>query len=254
MSSPSGLGFQARCTRLSTAAPGDRLAFGALMSGAAPPMGVTLIHRRDPAPRMARFYALAALAIGAAIELVAGCAQRPLPHAATRVQPPDWFHQQQAAARAARRAHQPQTDTVGAQKAYNDVLRTACTKAALAGPGKYPARCDAVLRVSAPTMAPSADTNPTPNQPTDPCVGDTDSQECSEARLKAAIDLVRCSGPVPAPREVDELPSSTPMRGQESNPTLQVGDAVLVIHPPEGSGGVRPCASGVRRATSDPSP
>jgi hypothetical protein len=136
---------------------------------------MTLIHRRDPARRMARFYALVVLAIGAAVELVAGCAQRPLPPAApphARAQPPDWFHQQLTAARAARRDHQPQTDTVGAQKAYDDVLRTACTQAALAGPGKYPARCDAVLR-------------PTPNQPqTDPCAGDTDSQamqtECSD--------------------------------------------------------------------------
>jgi hypothetical protein len=141
-------------------------------------MGVmTLIHRRDPARRMARFHVLAALAIGAAIELVAGCAQRPAvppAHAATRVQPPDWFHQQLAAARAAKRAHQPQTDTVGAQKAYDDVLRTACMQAALAGPSKYPARCDAVL-------------HPTTNQPpTDPCAGDTDTDsqamqtECSD--------------------------------------------------------------------------
>ena len=70
--------------------------------------------------------------------------------------------------------HQPQTDTVGAQKAYDDVLRTACTQAALAGPGKYPARCDAVLL-------------PMPKQPpTDPCAGDTDAEsevmqtECSD--------------------------------------------------------------------------
>jgi hypothetical protein len=120
------------------------------------------------------------LAIGAAIDLVAGCAQRPAlppaapPHAATRVQPPDWFHQQLAAARAARLAHQPQADTVGAQKAYDDVLRTACAQAALGGPGKYPARCDAVL-------------HPMPKlPPTDPCAGDTDADsqvmqtECSD--------------------------------------------------------------------------
>jgi hypothetical protein len=44
------------------------------------------------------------------------------PHAATRVQPPDWFQQQLAAARAARRAHHPQADTVGAQKAYDNVF------------------------------------------------------------------------------------------------------------------------------------
>jgi hypothetical protein len=136
-------------------------------------MTLDLIHRRDPARRMTRFYALAVLAIGAAVGLVAGCAQKPAapPHAATRVQPPDWFHQQLAAARAARRDHQPQTDTVGAQRAYDDVLRSACTQAALAGPGKYPARCDTVL-------------HPTPTQATDPCAGDTDSQamqtECSD--------------------------------------------------------------------------
>jgi hypothetical protein len=118
------------------------------------------------------------LTIGAAIVLAAGCAQRSAvppaapPRATIRVQPPDWFHQQLAAARAARRDHQPQADTVGAQRAYDDVMRTACIRAALAGPGKYPARCDAVL-------------HPTPNQaPTDPCAGDMDSQamqtECSD--------------------------------------------------------------------------
>ena len=68
------------------------------------------------------------LAIGAAIDLAAGRSQRPAlppaapPHAAKRVQPPDWFQQQLAAARAARRAHQPRADTVGAQKAYDDVF------------------------------------------------------------------------------------------------------------------------------------
>jgi hypothetical protein len=136
---------------------------------------VALIHRRDPARRMARFCAPAVFTIGAATVLAVGCARRPAPAAPSptvRVQPPDWFHQQLAAARAARRDHQPQADTVGAQRAYDDVMRTACTKAALAGPGKYPARCDAVL-------------HPTPNQsPTDPCGGDTDSQamqtECSD--------------------------------------------------------------------------
>ena len=122
---------------------------------------------------MARFFALAISAFGA-VGLVAGCTQKPAvppappPHAAKPVQPPDWFHQQLAAARAARHAHQPQTDTVGAQKAYDDVLRTACIKAALAGPGKYPTRCDAVL---APTLS----------QPTDPYAGDRDdSRECSD--------------------------------------------------------------------------
>jgi len=109
-----------------------------------------------------------ALAVGIVIILVTGCAQRPTspaaapPHAATRVQPPDWFHQQLTAARAARRAHQPKTDMVGAQLAYDNVMRTACTQAALAGPGKYPVRCNAVL-------------HPTPTQSSvDPCDGTAD--------------------------------------------------------------------------------
>ena len=91
------------------------------------------------------------LTIGAAIALAPGCAQRSAvppaapPRAVTNAPLPDWFHQQLAAARAAKRAHQPLADNVGAQKAYDDVLRTACTQAALAGPGKYPARCDAIL-------------------------------------------------------------------------------------------------------------
>ena len=119
-----------------------------------------------------------ALAIGAIIGLTAGCAQRPAvqptvpPHTTMRVQPPDWFHQQLAAARAARRNHQPKADTIGAQKAFDDVLRTACSRAALAGPSKYPVRCDAVL-------------HPNPDQsPTDPCVEGADEQvvqiECSD--------------------------------------------------------------------------
>jgi hypothetical protein len=118
------------------------------------------------------------LAIGAIIGLTAGCAQRPTvqpavpPHTTTRVQPPDWFHQQLTAARAARRDHQPKADTIGAQKAFDDVLHTACTRAALAGPGKYPVRCDAVLY-------------PKPDQsPIDSCVAGTDEQamqiECSD--------------------------------------------------------------------------
>jgi hypothetical protein len=118
------------------------------------------------------------LTTGVATVLAAGCAQEPAVRPAARprpvahVRPPDWFHQQLAAARAARRNHQPQSDTVAAQKAYDDVMRTACTQAALAGPGKYPAACDAVLHV-------------TPDQAsTDPCAGDTDSQamqtECSD--------------------------------------------------------------------------
>jgi hypothetical protein len=119
-----------------------------------------------------------ALTTGVAIVLAAGCVQEPAvppaaaPPAVAHVQPPDWFHQQLAAARAARRNHRPQADTVGAQKAYDDVMRTACIQAALAEQGKYPAPCDAVL-------------HQTPNQaPTDPCAEDTDSQamltECSD--------------------------------------------------------------------------
>jgi hypothetical protein len=117
---------------------------------------------------------LLAVSVGAALLLGAGCAQRPAspPHTAVRAQPPDWFHQQVVAARAARQAHQPKTDRAGAQLAYDEVMRMACTQAALAGPGKYPARCDAVLR---PIFDPS---------PTDPCVGNTDDPitqtECND--------------------------------------------------------------------------
>jgi hypothetical protein len=107
-----------------------------------------------------------AVLVGAVVLLAAGCAQRPAVPAAAppstvplraAAKPPDWFHQQLAAARAARRSHQPKADTVGAQQAYDEVMRNACTRAALAGPEKYPARCDAVL-------------HPALSQPlTDPC-------------------------------------------------------------------------------------
>jgi hypothetical protein len=77
------------------------------------------------------------LTFGAAIGLAAGCTQTPSPPvapppAAARVQPPDWFHQQVVAARAARRAYQPSTDTLGAQRAYDNVMTAACTRAASA--------------------------------------------------------------------------------------------------------------------------
>jgi hypothetical protein len=112
-----------------------------------------------PMPLAMRFLALM---IGAAV-MLAGCAQGPSlpaasqPRAAAHVRPKaptDWFHQQLAAARAAKRAHQPRTDTVGAQQAYDDIMRAACTRAAVAGPDKYPARCDAVLR-RVPVRSPS---------------------------------------------------------------------------------------------------
>lgn len=101
------------------------------------------------------------LTIGIAIGLATGCSQRPLPPAApppaaSRVQPPDWFHQQVLKARAARRAHQPSGDTAGAQRAYDDVMTSACTRAASAGPGKYPAQCDAILRPQLDQMAADA--------------------------------------------------------------------------------------------------
>jgi hypothetical protein len=118
--------------------------------------------------------------VGAIVILASGCAQKPVAsappvpapaHAATNAKP-DWFRQQLAAARAAKRAHQPKTDIVGAQQAYDDVMRTACTRAALAGPGKYPSRCDAIL-------------NPTSSQPlTDPCDENADDPamvtECND--------------------------------------------------------------------------
>ena len=118
-----------------------------------------------------------ALAIGIIVVLAAGCDRQPLPVAAppraiAHVQPPDWFHQKLAAARAAKRDHQPRADTAGAQQAYDEVMHTACTRAALMGPGKYPARCDAIL-------------HQTPAQsPTDPCEGNLDDParetECSD--------------------------------------------------------------------------
>ena len=54
------------------------------------------------------------------------------------------------------------TDTVGAQLAYDEVMRTACSRAALAGPPKYPRRCDTVLH-------PDSD-----QEPIDPCIGTLD--------------------------------------------------------------------------------
>ena len=113
-----------------------------------------------------------ALAIGPLV-MVAGCAQRPTPpashpHVVARVHAgtpaADWFDQQLAAARAAKRNHQPRTDTAGAQRAYDDIVRAACVRIALAGPDEYTARCEAVLRR-------------TPDQsPNDPfaCEGDAD--------------------------------------------------------------------------------
>jgi hypothetical protein len=122
-----------------------------------------------------------AFAIGSVVMVVAGCGQSPggpaatvVPRAATHVQPPvtDWFSQQLAAARAAKRDHQPRADRAGAQRAYDDIMHTACARAALSGPGKYPSRCDEVLR-------------PTPAQlSADPCEGNADDPavktECND--------------------------------------------------------------------------
>jgi hypothetical protein len=128
-------------------------------------------------PRPARaVIAPVALAISASVMLVAGCAQRLPPAVPPRVpaqvRPPDWFDQQLAAARAARLAHRPKADRAGAQRAYDEVMRAACTQAALSGPGKYPARCDAVLHQP-------------PDQPlTDPCESNVEDPamqtECSD--------------------------------------------------------------------------
>lgn len=117
------------------------------------------------------------LAIGVAVVVVAGCTQQPPlsatvpPHAAAHIQPPDWFHRQLAAARAAKRAHQPSTDTAGAQQAYDEILKTACTRAAL-GPNKYPTRCDTVLRPASTQLQ------------TDPCEANADDPaiqtECND--------------------------------------------------------------------------
>lgn len=113
-----------------------------------------------------RGFMKSSLIIGA-IVMLAGCAQQPTlpapkpPRPVARVQPPDWYHQQVAAARAAKRAHQPKSDIVGAQLAYDNVLRDACTRAAVAGPGHYPARCDAVLHPTvSQTVIDPCDENP----------------------------------------------------------------------------------------------
>ncbi len=112
-------------------------------------MQPTLRHKASAAARSVAWRLQRSLAIGV-ILMLASCAQQPTlapssSRPAVRVQPPDWFHQQVAAARAAKRAHQPKTDTAGAQAAYDSVMRTACAQAAVAGPGKYSERCDAVL-------------------------------------------------------------------------------------------------------------
>jgi len=67
-----------------------------------------------------------------------------------------------AAGEAARRASRD--DAAGAQAAYDSVMRTACTQAAVAGPGKYPARCDAVLHPT-PTQAAIGSCDADPDAP-----------------------------------------------------------------------------------------
>jgi hypothetical protein len=119
-----------------------------------------------------------AAALAVVIIMLAGCDQRPTsppttpPRATAHVQPPDWFHQQVIAAREARRAYQPSTDTVGAQRVYDDVMTAACTRAASAGPDKYPKRCDAILHP------------PLDHSAADPCVGRGDDPalqtECND--------------------------------------------------------------------------
>ena len=95
----------------------------------------------------------------ALILVLASCATPPAPP--PRAKPavvhhavPDWFQQQLARARQARREHVPKEDAVGAQQAYDDVMHAACTRAAAAGPGRYPARCDAVLKPPAGPVQP----------------------------------------------------------------------------------------------------
>jgi len=85
----------------------------------------------------------------AAILLVAACSPNvtPAPRAVVQHQPPpDWFHQQLAAAREAKRTHQPPSDVAGAQKAYDEIVEAACIRVALSGSDKYATRCNAVLR------------------------------------------------------------------------------------------------------------
>ncbi len=127
------------------------------------PMLFSEVFHGSAEPMPAAMRSSLAFAIGTAV-MLAGCAERPSlppapqPHAAARIRPkaspPDWFHQQLAVAREAKLAHQPKVDTAGAQLAYDNVMVAACTRAALAGPDKYAARCDAVLR-RVPVQSPS---------------------------------------------------------------------------------------------------
>ncbi len=118
------------------------------------------------APRL-RPTAIACLisAMSCVAMLTAACTPQPAPppvppHAAAHANPPDWYHQQLAAARAARRAHQPASDKAGAQQAYDTVMRDACLHAAVMGPGKYTARCDAILhQAPAQTLIDPCDAN-----------------------------------------------------------------------------------------------
>lgn len=102
------------------------------------------------------------IAASAAVLLLSACATTPPPkppppaHAAT-----DWFQQQMQQARDARRNHTPKSDTDGAQAAYTQIVRNACTRVALSGPDKYRTQCDAVLKPVAPSAPdPFACNNP----------------------------------------------------------------------------------------------
>jgi hypothetical protein len=110
--------------------------------------------------------------------LLAGCAT---PHpppppprpVAARPAPLDWFQRQMVAARQARAAHQPASDTAGAQAAYDDVVRAACTRVAISGPEKYQARCAAILRR---TQSPASEPVPCDPSSTDP----TELRACND--------------------------------------------------------------------------
>ena len=86
---------------------------------------------------------------------VSACATQPPPAPPPRAviktvphKPPaplDWFHRQLAMARHARATHQPRSDKLGAQHAYEAVMLPACARVAKKGPEAYRARCRTIV-------------------------------------------------------------------------------------------------------------
>ncbi len=72
---------------------------------------------------------------------------------------PDWFQSRLATARAARRAHLPRSDTVGARQAYFQLALAACAHIDAHGLSKYRTRCNALLQKSVAAMPPPREDN-----------------------------------------------------------------------------------------------